>query len=391
MLDGKSGEFVQKSMKILVALGKIYGAKRMLKIKAAHTPGASYRVAGDAGLEYVKEAALQGVTKIPMTLNTGGADAYDKESLEYPDDYYKAQLELNAAYEALGGIATYSCVPYIVGAAPLFGEHVAYGESSAVVFVNSVLGARTNREGGPSALAAAVTGCVPEYGFHLDENRKATYLVEVSYDLKTNRDFAVMGYHIGRIVGKDVPCFTGIAERPSIEDFKALGAALASSGAVALYHVEGFTPEAPTKESVLAGQYRVIRFGREEYAEVVKEFTLSQPADLVVVGCPHCTINEIGEIAKRLEGRKCAVEMWICLPSQVHAIADRMGYVKTITDAGAVLVRDTCPILCPTSSKGFKGVATNSGKLAHYIRGLWNTVSGYAFGGGFRASRHGKG
>ncbi|MCI6568085.1 MAG: aconitase X catalytic domain-containing protein [Dysosmobacter sp.] len=375
MLDGKEGPLVQKCMKVLVTLGEIYGAERMVKVKNVHAPGVSYRVAGDAGLSYTQDASEMGKFKIPMTLNTTGIDCFDLETLDFPKDFVEGQQALNAAYEKMGGIGTYTCTPYVVAGCPGFGEHVAWGESSAIIYVNSVIGARTNREGGPTALAAAVCGCVPEYGYHLDQNRKATHLVEVDYDLKTERDFAVMGYYVGKKVGTKVPCFVGVKERPVCEQYKALGAALASSGGIALYHVAGYTPEAPTKEAVLKEDYEVVHFGPEEYAEVERFFTLKEPADLVVIGCPHCTINEVAAVAAALDGKKVKVDTWICLSHQVYALAERMGYTETITKAGATFVRDTCPILCPTSSKGYKGVATNSGKLAHYIRGLWNMDS----------------
>jgi predicted aconitase len=254
------------------------------------------------------------------------------------------------------------------------GEHIAWGESSAIVFANSVLGARTNREGGPSALAAAVTGRVPAYGYHLDENRKATWLVNVDTPLVSDRDYAVMGYYVGRIVGKDVPLFVGLS-RPRLESLKAMGAALASSGAVALYHIEGVTPECPDRKTVLAESYKTIRFGREEYAEVVDKFRLKEEADLVVIGCPHCSINELKELAGALDGKTVRTDMWICVAGPVYSLAERCGYVDLLKKTGATFIRDTCPILCPTSGKGYKAVSTNSGKLAHYIRGLWDVDS----------------
>lgn len=375
MLEGREGPLVQKCMKVLVTLGEIYGAEKMVEVKNVHAPGVSYRVAGDAGLGYVKDASEQGRFRVPMTLNTTGIDCFDTETLLFDREFIKGQLQLNEAYEKMGAVPTYTCTPYVVGGCPSFGEHVAWGESSAIIYVNSVIGARTNREGGPTALAAAVCGRVPAYGFHLDENRKATHLIEVDYDLKTNRDFAVMGYYVGKKVGTKVPCFVGIKQAPTTEQYKALGAALASSGGIALYHVEGFTPEAPTRDKILKDNYEVVHFDSAEYQEVEEFFKLKEPADLVVIGCPHCTINEVIEVADALRDKKIKVETWICLSHQVYELAERMGLTKVIEAAGATFVRDTCPILCPTSPKGFKGVATNSGKLAHYIRGLWNMDS----------------
>jgi predicted aconitase len=347
----------------------------MIEINNVHSPGVSYRVTGDAGLEYVCEASEQGNFSIPTTLNTIGIDSENWREIGFPEDFSLAQLKLNDAYIKMGALASYTCTPYLTGNTPAAGEHVAWGESSAIIFVNSVIGARTNREGGPSALAAAVTGRVPAYGYHLDENRKGTHLVHVGMPLKTDRDYAVMGYSVGQLVGNGVPVFENITTRPTLENLKALGAALASSGAVALYHVVGITPEAPTKAAILGKTYESIAFGEKEYQAVVDKFTLDEAPDLIVIGCPHCSINELKQLAEALDGKKIKRDMWICTAKQTLALAERMGYAEILKKAGATIVLDTCPVLCPTSDKGYKAVATNSGKMAHYIRGLWNVKS----------------
>ncbi|CEP66126.1 Aconitase/3-isopropylmalate dehydratase large subunit, alpha/beta/alpha [Moorella glycerini] len=375
MLDGQYGDLVRKSMKILVALGEIYGAEKMLDINNVHSPGVSYRVAGDAGLNFVKDASVAGRFEVPVTLNTIGIDSENWEELGFPRCFALKQLELLQAYHTMGAISTYTCTPYLVGNIPLRGEHVAWGESSAIAFVNSVLGARTNREGGPSALAAGITGKVPAYGYHLDENRKGKYLFKVDIDLKTDRDFAVLGYFAGKIAGTDVPVFEGIKRRPTLENLKALSAAVASSGAVALYHIVGVTPEAPTTEAVI-GKQEPIRFGKKEYEEVVAKFSLEGDIDFVVTGCPHCSINEVRRVAQLLAGKKVKADFWICTSRQVKTLADKMGYTEIIREAGAQIVCDTCPVLAPTSSKGYKKLVTNSAKLAHYAPGLWNLKTG---------------
>jgi predicted aconitase len=292
MLAGKEGPLVQKCMEVLVTLGEIYGAEHMIEIHNVHSPGVSYRVTGDAGLEYVCDASEQGHFCVPTTLNTIGIDSENWKEVGFPEDFSLAQLKLNDAYLKMGALASYT-----------------WGESSAIVFVNSVIGARTNREGGPSALAAAVTGRVPAYGFHLDENRRGTHLGNVNMALKTDRDFAVLGYYTGQAVGNKVPVFTGIKTRPTLENFKALGAALASSGGVALYHIEGFTPEAPTKEAILGENYCVVEFGEKQYQSVVDKFTMEEPADIIVLGCPHCSINELRDVAQALDGKKIKPDM----------------------------------------------------------------------------------
>jgi predicted aconitase len=376
MLNGEYGDIVRKCMKILVTLGDIYEAKKMLQINNVHSPGVSYRVTGDAGLNYVKEVSEGACFRVPTTLNTIGIDSEDWKKVGFPKDFSEKQLELLEAYKRAGGIPTYTCTPYLTGNIPLVGEHVAWGESSAIAFVNSVIGARTNREGGPTALAAGITGRVPDYGYHLDENRKGKYLIKVEMDIKTDRDFAVMGYFAGKIAGKEVPVFEGIKQRPTLENLKALSAAIASSGAVALYHIIGVTPEAPTKEAVI-DKCEAIKFGHEEYSNITNnKFSLHGDIDLVVIGCPHCSIVELGKLAKLLDGKKVKSDVWICTSRSVKLLADKCGYTESIKKSGALIICDTCPVLCPTSDKGYKTVMTNSAKLAHYVPGLWNVKSG---------------
>lgn len=373
MLDGEYGKTVQRSMKVLVTLGEIYGADHMIEIKNVHSPGVSYRVTGDAGLEYVKDASEDASFRVPMTLNTIGIDSKQWERIGFPEEFSRKQLELSRNYEKMGAIPCNSCTPYLNGNIPMFGEHVAWGESSAVAFVNSVIGARTNREGGPTALAAAITGRVPAYGYHLDENRKGTHLIRVEMELKTEKDFAVLGYFGGKLAGKDVPVIEGIKNRPTLEQFKALGAALASAGAVALYHVVGFTPEAPTKEAVIGDDVEPVIFGQEEYDKVCEKFAQKGSIDFVVLGCPHVSIHEFAEIAGLVRGKKLKSALWVCTSRMVKDLAERMGYVKDIEDAGGEIICDTCPVLCCTlTQRGYKTVATNSGKMAHYAPGLWN-------------------
>jgi predicted aconitase len=375
MLDGAYGTIARKSLKILVTLGEIYGAERMIPIKNVHSPGVSYRVAGDAGLSFVKDAALEGCCRVPTTLNTIGIDSERWDELGFPREFSLKQLELLDAYRKMGCLSTYTCTPYLVGNIPLFGEHVSWGESSAIVFVNSVIGARTNREGGPSALAAALTGRVPAYGLHLPENRRGKFLFQVETELQTDRDFAVLGYFAGRIAGTEVPVFRGINTYPTIDNLKALGAALASSGAVALYHIVGVTPEAPTQEAVI-GDVEAIRFGPREYQAVLEKFTVEGEVDFVVTGCPHCSIIEMERIAQLLAGKKIKADCWVCTSRQVKALSDKMGFSEMIEASGARIVCDTCPVLAPTSSKGYKTLVTNSAKLAHYAPGLWNLKTG---------------
>lgn len=375
MLSGERGEIVQKCMKVLVTLGEIYGAKRMLLINSVHSPGVSYRVTGDAGLNYVKEASKQACFAVPTTLNNVGIEMHDWEELGFDPEFARKQMELSQAYKEMGAVMSNSCTPYLYGNIPMLGEHIAWGESSAIAFANSVLGARTNREGGPTALAAAITGRVPEYGLHLDENRKGTCLFKVEIELRTDTDYASLGYYAGSIANIGVPVFTGIHKRPSIESLKALSAALASSGAVALFHIVGITPEAPTLEAVIDKEVPVYTFGTREYAQAFEKFNYSGDVDFVVLGCPHASIQEIKEIASLVKGKKVKAETWVCTSHQIKDLAAQMDCLKILEDAGVRIICDTCPVLCQTLNRGFTNVVTNSGKMAHYIRGLWNVKS----------------
>jgi predicted aconitase len=258
---------------------------------------------------------------------------------------------------------------------------VAWGESSAIAFVNSVLGARTNREGGPSALAAALTGLVPDYGYHLQENRYGHIHVKVETKLSGVVDYGSLGYWVGRKTASKVPVLTGIPQDASMDQLKMLSAALASSGSVALFHIVGVTPEAPTLEAAFAGRQpeEVFTFNQSSLAET--ETLLNkhqgQKVSIVVLGCPHASIEEIEMIAKELGEKKVSpgVELWVTVAQPVKAFAERCGFKQTIEKAGGRMVIDTCPILSPMAElardKGYQALVTNSAKLAHYAPGQW--------------------
>lgn len=382
MLEGKQGIPRKKAMEILVQLGEIYGAERMLPISSVHMPGSSVVVAGKAGTSLVEQMAAQGGKFGPVTtLNTGACDLAAPGVIGFPEDMVAMQERLTKAYCAMGGISLHSCTPYYAGNVPEPGEHIAWGESSAIVFANSVLGAYTNREGGPTALAAALTGYVPEYGLHLRENRRGQVVVKVEDVPQDINEFGTLGYYVGQICRERIPVFTGIA-KASMDELKMLGAALASSGAVALYHIVGVTPEAPTFEAAMGGLQpeEEIIYGSREKQEAMGKLNKADDdqVDMVALGCPHASINEIREVAELLDGRrvKDGMKVWIITSITTKALAERMGYISIIEQAGAQIVCDTCIILAPMQAVMEKGgiasVATNSAKLAHYAPGQWS-------------------
>lgn len=386
MLNGERGPSVQKAMQIQVQLGEIYGAERMIPVKSAHMPGSSVVVAGEGALKFIEKMGENCEEFAAYTtLNTAAVDLDRPEEIGFKDGDVQRQKRLTCAYEKMGGIACHTCTPYLIGHVPMKGEHVAWGESSAIAFANSVLGARTNREGGPSALAAAITGRVPAYGYHLDENRKGQYIIDVQARLSDVSDFGSLGYWVGQKVGSGVPVFTGIGREVNTDQLKMLGAALASSGAVALFHIVGVTPEAPTLEAAMGGNEPKERwtFGEAEKAEACAKLNKhqGQPVSLVALGCPHSSLNEIITIAKLLEGRQVKATFWVLTSQPVKHFAYRSGYGQIIEAAGAKLVVDTCSVLgemsAPMEKIGMTAMATNSAKLAHYAPGQWNIPTYY--------------
>jgi hypothetical protein len=366
MCDGEAGETIRKSMDILVALGDIYGASKLVDITSAQVSGVSYKTIGDAGLEYLEDLARDGSGKatINASLNPPGTDLDNWEKLGFPEYFAIKQNQIVDAYADLGISKTCTCTPYLVGNVPRFRDHVSWSESSAVAYVNSVIGARTNREGGPAALAAAIVGKTPLYGFHLEENRKANLIVDVTTEL-SGADFGALGYIIGKVVGSGVPYFK-LNNVPNNNDLKTLGAALASSGSVALYHVEDVTPEADiaNKQDV----EDIMFISDKEIQETRQNLTTTdKQADLICLGCPHASLEEIKQVANIVKGKTIKNKLWICTSVSVKATADRMGFTEIIESAGGNIVCDTCMVVAPIEEMGFEVIGVNSAKAANYV------------------------
>ena len=371
MLNGEAGESVRVAMDILTALGEIYGAEDMIPIQSAHIAGLSLKSHGIAGMEWAEDMARNGArVRVPTTMNVVGVDR--SRDLGLPEDWVKYQMRIEKAYEDMGCYGTSSCVPYYQGFLPKFGESIAWAESSAVVFTNSVLGARDNREGGPSALAAALAGRTPRHGLHLDENRKGDILFKVTVPLNDLADYGALGNYVGKLVGEKNPVFENIGT-PTTEALVYLGAALASAGGVALFHAIGITPEAPTRESVLSGSYETLEIGEKELAQGYDNMTSgkSREVDYVAIGCPHCSLNQLAEVADLLKGKKVAegVTLWVHTNIAIKSLAKEFGYMDIIENAGGILTQDLCTILGNPEALGATSLATNSAKMAFYAPG----------------------
>lgn len=372
MRDGDQGEPVRMAMEILIALGEIYGAEKLVPVRSAHIAGLSLKSHGIAGTEWAEDLAQKGARVcIPTSLNVVGVDR--SRELNLPGDWMKNQLRIETAYESMGCFGTSTCVPYYCGFVPRFGEHVAWAESSAVVFANSYLGARDNREGGPSALAAGLTGRTPLYGLHLDENRRGDVLFKVTEPLSGIAAYGALGSYVGRMIGTRAPVFEGL-NGPSIEELVYLGSALASSGAVGLFHAVGVTPEAPTIEAAFGGRkYEIVEVTARELEEGTQKLTSAKErkVDYVAIGCPHCSLNQLREIASLLRDRKVkeGTALWVHTNVAIKHMAAQLGYVRAIEDSGGIVTQDLCTVLGNPEALGFRTLATNSPKMAFYAPG----------------------
>ncbi|MCC7569856.1 aconitase X catalytic domain-containing protein [Candidatus Micrarchaeota archaeon] len=361
MLNGEQGEAVQQAMEILVALGKIYKAEKMIPVSSVQVAGVSYKTMGDAGMEYVEDLAKLGAkVRVPTYINPAGMDRNRWKECGVPEDFAKKQIRIMDAYESMDMKPTYSCAPYHIGIRPSVGEHIAWSESNAVSFANSVLGARTNREGGPSALAAAITGKTPCYGLHLEENRISTTLVKVHTDISTRFKFGALGALVGKMVKGKIPSFEGLKNANDVT-MKYLGAAMAASGSVALYYVKGGTPEFK-----LADHYETIEVDEKMIEDAIKEINTSENPELLTIGCPHASLEEIKEISDMIQQSKIK-KVWVFTAREILEQTKEKGYFKIIEDAGGKVLADTCMVVSPLYEMGYRCVGVNSGKAAKYL------------------------
>jgi len=365
ILAGAQGRATQKAMQILVALGDIYGAMRMIPVSSVQIAGVSYDNLGEAGLQFLSEMAEGGgKVRVLTTLNPSGMDSENWRTLGIPPDFAEKQMRVLEAFSRMGVTTTCTCTPYLTGNLPRYAEHLAWSESSAVCYANSIIGARSNREGGPSALAAALTGRTPEYGLHLPENRHPAVTFQVDARLVENRDFGALGKVIGEKIeaSKATPYILGV-QSATLANLKSFCASLATYGGVALFHMPGITPEAPlftpTRERITITQADL------EAAIYSLNDAGEAEVDFVSLGCPHLSLHEIAQIAFLLEGKQVNKEFWITTARPTKQIADHMGYTRIIEEAGAKFAADTCCVVAPIRGR-FTALATDSAKACYY-------------------------
>jgi len=359
VLDGEHGWAKQICMRILVKLGDLFGASKLIPINSAHVSGVSYKTLGDAPIDFLETLAENNAkAKVNTTLNPS---SIDKEHLknEIPKEFYKKQEKILEIFHKMQVKPTLSCTPYYTE--QIFSNtHMAWSESSAVIYANSVLNAWTNREGGPSALAAAIIGKTPNYGLHQPENRKASVHVELEGELKSEADYGALGILVGKNYPNQIPLFKGL--KASDRDcLKQLGAALASAGTANMFYYE---PKTTAKEPI--EKITVDQKALDEAAQTLSTADLETKPDLVFIGCPHCSLNEIRSITRLVKGRriKPSLRLWICTSRHVRQKAK--PYVETIEKTGGKVLCDTCAVVTWTHLMGIKTIMTNSAKTAYY-------------------------
>jgi predicted aconitase len=391
MLDGAHGLARQKAMELLVRYAEALGAESFVDTNnVAGVPGSStlflenyyQQHAGHASYEAVFslfDLDAGQVMDVPSAQTycchlQGGVDPVSWQEQGFSREAFEHQQKDEAAVAARGVEILKTCTPYLAGNVPVKGEHCAWMESSAVVFCNSALGARTNTEGRESTSAAMLTGKIPDWGLHRDEFRFGTHAVEVEAPVESVMDWGMLGYFIGSAVEDSIPVITGNVGQADLARHKHFGAAAASSGGIELYHIVGITPEAATREMAFGPRKAAasIKYGpaeRRATYELLNSTARDTHVDYVMLGCPHASIEQLGEAARLLDGRKLhsGSSLWVFTSRAVKTTADLNGYTKIIEAAGGRVMTDTCSAIGRILPKGTKVVALDSAKQAHYL------------------------
>jgi predicted aconitase len=374
MLEGEDGPVREWAMRFLVKYGEALGAERMVIIESAVT-GWHYKMA-----EFLPREAYPGILQTRMVVPTYTHQLPDLEywrEMGLSEETVKKQRAVERRAAGVGVHLTATCSPYLVGYQPLYGSHIATGESAIWIYVNSIMGAMTNPESVPSEYAAALTGRIPWTGFHLKENRRGRLLVHVETELDRASDYDALGYFIG-LHPYNVPVIEGIPMRVGAEWLKGLGAGMNAAGHVGMYHIVGLTPEAPTLEAAFQGgrPEENITFGPRELKRTYELLSTggSEKVDYVMLGCPHHGLSQLSRVARLLKGNRVHrnVTLWVFIPHALHGTSDRLGITRAIRRAGGYVVSG-CWSDCEKYPEGMT-VATDSAKCAYYMgNGYKNT------------------
>jgi hypothetical protein len=371
ILQGEAGDAAQLAMQLLARVGDVYGADRLVRITSAHVL-AHYGSLHQAGIELYQRLQRTGRFAVLTTVNPASVDLEHWEQLGFPRPYVAKQQQLARAFQALGGIPCWSCIHYQYCNVPRPGQVLAWSESSAVCYANSVIGARTNRLTAGLDLACALLGLTPRFGLLEDESRRATLLVRVTTPLRDEFDYQRLGYWLGKSAGTQVPVLEGVPRDASPDQLKVLGAAAASSGSVAMYHAVGVTPAAQTRDQALGcdeAQERLEVTKRELQAAGAELDQTDRKPDLVALGGPQYSLSELLAVARLLRGRRVrkGIRLWIYTSAHFARLAGEAEVGRTIAASGAVLTTSTCAEVQPLEALGVHCLMTNSAKFAHSI------------------------
>ena len=383
-LDGRRGKAGRMAMRIVVRMAEVADAPELMDISQAHIDGCG--LLSDAGLEFAETlAAGGGRVSVPTTLNMGPLDLQNWEHFGVNKEFAAKAVRQGKAYTDMGCIPTWSCAPYQGYLTPRFGQQIAWGESNAICYANSVLGARTNRYGDFMDICAAITGRAPKCGLHLKENRRGQILLRLA-DLEpaptqSTAFYAALGHYLGSAAEDKIPVIEGLDAAVSSDQLKALCAAAASAGAVAMFHAVGVTPEANSLEEAFGGNEpeRIIDVSLSDLQKAWDDLSTAKEKDkldLVVLGCPHFSFDEFRDLAglirqKTEQGQRLAPEVKFVIIScqSSYALAERSEYLDVARGFGAEITLDTCVFHTPMVGGDTKVIMTNSGKCAYYAPG----------------------
>ena len=386
MLAGRQGPAKKLALEGLVQLGNAYNAPRMVEIGYAHIHAGMALYLED--VELIEGLAAQNAKMaVPSSVNIANADIVNWKQTGAPEKLVRLQQRAANAHHKMGSACSFTCTPYWAGHWPTWNTHMTSIESTVTIFCNSVIGAKSNRDGYFSVYAG-ITGRYPLFGYHLDENRRGTMLFDVDADLRGSTDFSCLGFHIGKIVGEGVPVVTGLKRRPTLDELDALGAGMATSGGVSLYIIPTVTPPFASVQQAFASKLvpEALLVTRTDIDAVYTYFCTGRTdqVDIIHVGCPHASFEEMREYAELLRGKKVkdTVEFWITTSRAVRRMAEEQDLLKVLEAAGAKVIADTCPISChfartvsPDPALGvvppsLRTVLVDSAKQAKYVRDM---------------------
>ncbi|MFC2001023.1 aconitase X [Chloroflexota bacterium] len=384
ILDGKAGSILQQAMLCLIKYGTAMGAEEFIPISSAHTLFKSMKFAAqifsppgaqltEAEIFEFGESLARLQMKARTTTNATFADLDKWRQMGADEATYKSVKQAVQVAGRCGILPTCSCTPYLMYNIPQMGEHCSWSESSALIYANAMLGARTNRDGSEVSFSSGLLGITPKFGMHLDENRKGTHLIDVQCEIDNLSDWGVLGWFAGEVSGVGAPVFTNL-RRPTVEEAKQLGASINTPGATAIFHIVGVTPEAPTVEAAFGEN---VPKGKYTFDESAKRSTYEHinlepdgKVGMVCIGCPFCTLSEVKEVARLIEGKQVAkdTKLWVLTDYPTRSMAEWLGYAQIIYGSGGEIIAGGCPSSFNNPAGRVGRMATNSAKLAYYAK-----------------------